>query len=50
MDKEYTAPEVKLVGNVHDVVLGSLGVGTDIRDEVLPIQMEFAEDSVDSIS
>jgi hypothetical protein len=44
MHHEYTAPALKLAGDADEVVLGSLGVGNDLRDEVLAIQMEFATD------
>ena len=44
MHEQYNAPELKLVGEAHDVVLGSLGVGGDIRGEVLVQEMEFVTD------
>lgn len=50
MNDQYTAPDLKLVGDAHDVVLGSLGFGNDIFGEFLVYGMEFADDQTDSIS
>lgn len=47
MDKCYEAPEVKVVGEFEDAILGSIGFGTDIWGEMLPFAMEFAEDPAD---
>jgi hypothetical protein len=50
MNDQYTAPDLKLVGDAHDVVLGSLGVGNDIWGEILVPGMEFADDQIASIA
>jgi hypothetical protein len=50
MKEQYAAPDLKLVGDAHDVVLGSLGVGNDMWGQVLAFSMEFADDPADSIA
>lgn len=42
--ERYTAPELKLVGDAQDVVLGFFGVGNDLWGEVEANQAEFASD------
>jgi hypothetical protein len=44
MQEQYTAPQLKLVGNAHEVILGSLFVGDDFLSQILVTDMEFAED------
>jgi hypothetical protein len=44
MQEQYTAPQLKLVGNAHEVILGSMFVGVDFLSEILVSDMEFAED------
>lgn len=50
MTKQYTAPDLKLVGDAQNVVLGSLGIGVDLRGEFQGFSMEFATDVADSNS
>jgi hypothetical protein len=42
--EQYTAPELKVVGNAEEVILGSGGVGNDIRGEILVAELEFEAD------
>jgi hypothetical protein len=44
MQKQYETPELKLVGKADEVVLGSLIVGSDIRDEYVVAESEFLAD------
>jgi hypothetical protein len=44
MHEEYTVPELKLVGNASDVVLGGVGFGADILGMWTFGVMEFQED------
>lgn len=44
MKEQYEAPELKLVGDASDVVLGALGVGADFAGQVLVQEMEFEAD------
>lgn len=44
MQEQYTAPQLKLVGNASEVILGSLAVGDDLLSQILIPEMEFAED------
>jgi hypothetical protein len=44
MQEEYIVPELKLVGNASEVVLGGIGVGGDIAGMWVPGVMEFQED------
>jgi hypothetical protein len=44
MHEEYVAPELKLVGNASEVVLGGIGLGADIAGMWTPGVMEFQED------
>lgn len=44
MQEQYTAPQLKLVGNASEVILGTLHVGDDIVNQILVPDMEFAED------
>lgn len=44
MHEQYTAPQLKLVGNAHEVILGTIYVGDDFLSEILVTDMEFAED------
>ena len=44
MQEEYIVPELKLVGNASEVVLGGLGVGGDIMCMFTFGVMEFQED------
>jgi hypothetical protein len=44
MQEEYTVPELKLVGNASDVVLGTVGFGNDIACMFTYGVMEFLED------
>jgi len=44
MQEEYIVPELKLVGNASDVVLGGMGVGADIACQWTFGVMEFQED------
>jgi hypothetical protein len=50
MKQKYTSPAVTLVGGASDVVLGVFGAGTDIWDQVLVRDMEFAADQLNSVS
>ena len=40
----YVIPELKLVGDTNEVVLGSLGVGFDYLGQYLPPGKEFEMD------
>jgi len=44
MQEEYIVPELKLVGNASEVVLGGIGVGADIAGMWIYGVMEFQED------
>ena len=44
MQDEYIVPELKLVGNASEVVLGGIGVGGDIVGMWIYGVMEFQED------
>jgi hypothetical protein len=44
MQEQYTAPQLKLVGNANEVILGSLAGGDDFLSQILLPEMEFAED------
>jgi len=44
MLREYAAPEVKLVGQADEVILGAMTVGLDYFSQHLDHRMEFAED------
>ena len=44
MQEEYAVPELKLVGNAGEVVLGGIGLGTDIAGMWTYGVMEFQED------
>jgi hypothetical protein len=44
MQEEYVVPELKLVGNASEVVLGGIGVGGDISGMWTLGVMEFEED------
>jgi hypothetical protein len=44
MQEQYVAPELKLVGNAADVVLGSTGAGGDYMAEAIIEDMEFEAD------
>jgi len=44
MRKEYTAPELKTVGQADQVVLGSFVTGVDILNEFLVGDSEFQPD------
>jgi len=44
MQEEYVVPELKLVGNASEVVLGYIGVGGDIAGMFTFGVMEFHED------
>jgi len=44
MQEEYVVPELKLVGNASDVVLGNIGLGGDIMGMWTSGVMEFQED------
>ena len=44
MQEPYVAPELKLVGEASDVVLGFGAVGADLGGEALSQDMEFQAD------
>ena len=44
MQEEYIVPELNLVGNASEVVLGGIGVGGDILGMWVDGGMEFQED------
>ena len=44
MQEEYIVPELKLVGNASEVVLGGIGVGADIAGMYVFGVMEFEKD------
>ncbi len=44
MQEEYVVPEMKLVGNASEVVLGGIGLGGDIAGMYVFGVMEFQED------
>ena len=44
MQENYAAPELKLVGETNEVVLGSTRVGLDFYGEQLPGGKEFETD------
>ncbi len=43
MEKQYEAPELTLVGEAGDVVMGSAGSGFDLPHKA-PLDSEFEED------
>jgi hypothetical protein len=45
MQKPYVAPELNVVGEAEDVVLGSGGAGSDLFAEDTWADMEFADDA-----
>jgi hypothetical protein len=45
-EEQYVIPELKLVGDTSDVVLGSMGVGFDYIGEHLPGGKEFEMDDL----
>jgi hypothetical protein len=44
MQKQYVAPELKLVGEADQVVLGSNRIGFDFDSQMMPCVMEFEID------
>lgn len=50
MQEQYIAPELKLVGGVNEVVLGSTRIGFDFDSEMLPHRMEFEADDSPAIT
>jgi|GEM_PF-3006677 len=44
MQEEYIVPELTLVGNASEVVLGGIGVGADIAGLWTDGVMEFQQD------
>src|ERR1700677_4234093 len=42
--EQYTTPQLKLVGETDEVVLGGLGLGGDIAGMFAAFDMEFQED------
>ena len=44
MQDQYTAPELKLVGDTDDVVLGLPGMGPDFLGNYIIGENEFLED------
>jgi len=42
--EQYAAPELKLVGEADEVVLGGLGIGYDIWGQYGYAEMEFEAD------
>ncbi len=50
MLKPYIEPELKLVGDTDDVVLGSLNQGTDLHSQRMPPCMEFDDDELESLT
>jgi hypothetical protein len=44
MQEEYIVPELKLVGNASEVVLGGIGVGADIMGMWTAGVMAFQQD------
>lgn len=50
MQEQYIAPELKLVGGVNEVVLGSTRIGFDFDSEMLPHSMEFETDDSPTIT
>ena len=44
MNEQYIAPELKLVGQTDEVVLGLGGVGPDVWGEEYIPEMEFLPD------
>ena len=45
MNEQYTAPDLKLVGEAKDVVFGNGFIGVDIWDEFMITDFEFQLDS-----
>ena len=43
-DTQYVAPELKLVGEAAEVVLGFVGSGSDYEGSENPFDMEFEAD------
>jgi hypothetical protein len=50
MREQYIAPELKLVGGVNEVVLGSTRIGFDFGSEMMPHSMEFETDDSSTIT
>jgi hypothetical protein len=50
MREQYIAPELKLVGGVNEVVLGSTRIGFDFDSEMMPHSMEFETDGSPTIT
>jgi len=50
MHEQYIAPELKLVGGVNEVVLGSSRIGFDFDSQMLPHSMEFETDDGPTIT
>ena len=44
MEKQYVAPELKLAGDAHKVVLGLATIGTDIWGSDMGGSVEFQTD------
>ena len=44
MEEIYVAPELKLVGEANEVILGLAAVGTDIDNQAQLLDMEFESD------
>ena len=44
MQKQYVAPELKLVGDADQVVLGSNRIGFDFDSQMMPCAIEFETD------
>jgi hypothetical protein len=42
--EQYATPQLKLVGETNDVVLGGIGLGGDISGMWTELEMEFQED------
>jgi len=42
--EQYSTPQLKLVGETDQVVLGGLGLGSDITGMWAPSEIEFQED------
>jgi hypothetical protein len=50
MKEQYIAPELKVVGGVNEVVLGSMQIGFDFDSEMMPHTMEFETDDSPTIT
>jgi hypothetical protein len=44
MQEQYVAPELKLVGETNEVVLGAMRIGGDLYSELMSDDMEFETD------